>query len=118
MMIASFNCRGLARPEKKLALCRLILTSPIDVIFLQETLGPADTITHLLEAMLPRWRFIGIDANGSSGGLALRYNIRSTKLCNCWGALGHIVVDLFASDLGLEMRVINVYGPFQHRLDF
>lgn len=74
MKIASLNCRGLARPEKKLALRKLFQTSPVNIILLQETLGLADSISLLLEAMLAEWWFFGIDANRRSGGLAMGFN--------------------------------------------
>jgi len=115
MKITSFNCRGLARPEKKLTLRKLFHTSPIDIILLQETLDPVNTITYLLEVMFVGWKFIGIYANGRSGGLALGYNSRTLNLCNCWGGLRHIGADIFSINLGLEFQVINVYGPCQQR---
>lgn len=113
MKIVSFNCKGLDRPDKNLALRRLILATPVDVIFLQETLGPADSITHIRDAMFPRWTFIGIDANGQSGGLSLGYNKCSFKLCNCWGGPGHIGANMFSYDLGIKVQ-----GSCHHRPAF
>eukprot|EP00253_Pinus_taeda_P010037 PITA_10037 len=102
MKIVSFNCKGLARPDKNLTLHKLILTTPIDVIFLQETLGLADSITHLLDSMFPRSTFIGLDANGRSGGLSLGYNKHSINLSNFWGGPMHIGEDMFSFYLGIE----------------
>lgn len=39
MKMLSFNCRGLASPDKKLAMRKLFLFEPFDILFLQETLG-------------------------------------------------------------------------------
>lgn len=88
MKVVSFNYRGSARPNKKLALQRLIYATPIDFIFLQETLRPTESITHLLESMFPSWTFIGLDANGQSGGISLQYNKRSINITNYWGGIG------------------------------
>lgn len=118
MKIISFNCRGLARPNKKLALRRMIAAEPVDVIFLQETLGTTESITHFLESILPGWKFLGLDANGRSGGIALGFNPRIIILHNCQGGSGHIGVDLFIADLGLEIWFYNVYGPCHHWPEF
>ena len=45
MIFLSFNCRGLANPDKRLALKELIAHKPIDIIFLQETLGDGDLLS-------------------------------------------------------------------------
>lgn len=47
----SCNCRGLARPAKKLALTRLLELEKLDVIFLQETLGVSYQITAFMEVI-------------------------------------------------------------------
>lgn len=60
----SFNCRGLARSAKKLALRRLIVFKRFDVIFLKETLGISDQIVSLLEAMILGWTFHALDVRG------------------------------------------------------
>eukprot|EP00253_Pinus_taeda_P019805 PITA_19805 len=114
MKIVSFNCRGLARPKTKLTLCRMIVVEPIEVIFLQENLGIVEAISHLLESMLPIWIFLGLEADGRSGRVALGYNSCAINLRNSWGGSGHIGVDLFIADLGMEIRSYNVYGSGHH----
>lgn len=64
MKMLYFNCKGIARPDKKLAMCRLLKSKSIDVVFLQETLGSADAISILLQPMLPGWVFHAIDVIG------------------------------------------------------
>ena len=103
MKIVSFNYRGIARLDKKPGLRRLVYATPIVVIFPQETLGSAHSITHLLGSMFLGWNFIGVDANGRSGGLCLGYNKRSINLSNCWGGPDYIGDDLFSADLGIEV---------------
>lgn len=82
MKILLFNYKGLFRPDKKLALHRLISADSLDIIFLQETLGSADDISCTLEHSLPRWKFSRLDAQGRSGGLALGINSQSIKSIN------------------------------------
>lgn len=51
---------------------------------------------------------------GYSGGIALGYKSHSIKMCNIWGGIGHIGLNIFSSELGTNIRLVNVYGPFQH----
>jgi len=118
MKIFSFNYRGLARLDKKLALRRLLKIVPLDIIFLQETLGPILDISHSLQNMLPGWIFIGLDAHGRSGGLALGYNSHTIKILNCWGGLGHLREDIRSTDLEMNFQILNVYGLCQNRPAF
>lgn len=112
------NCRGIASPEKKLALRRLLQKEPIDIVFLQETLGATDIISPLMESMLPRWLFQAIDVNGRSRDIALGYNPRSINLMGTWGGIGFIGADIYSTELGTEIRMINIYGLCHHRENF
>lgn len=113
-----FNCRGFASLGKKLSLHILLSSEQIDVIFLQETLGLANVITHLLESWLPRCIVEALDVNGWLGGMALGINSRSIKFCNIWGSFGHMGVDIYSPKLGTKIRIINVYGPCQNWAEF
>ena len=64
MNCMSFNCRGLDSASKKLALQRLVEVDPIDIILLQETIGPAKLITCSLQSLVPSWNFVAIDVVG------------------------------------------------------
>lgn len=85
MKILSFNCRGLSRPNKKVALRRLLAAEALDIIFLQETLGPTMDISQTLEHILPGWRFFGLDAHGRSGGLTVGISTRTIEEIKGWG---------------------------------
>lgn len=87
----------------------------VDVLFLQETLGQASVITHLLETWLPGWTFHSLDANGRTGGSATGINSCFIRICNIWGSIGHIEVDIYSSELDSELRIINIYGPCHNR---
>eukprot|EP00253_Pinus_taeda_P014091 PITA_14091 len=111
MKCLSFNCRGLASASKKLALQRLVEVDTIDIILLQEILGPAEHITRSLQSLVPSWNFVAIDAVGRSGGLAIGYNPRSIRVDASWGGLGFMGINIFSAELSKNLRIVNVYGP-------
>jgi len=53
MKFMSFNYRGMSSSSKKLALKRIFMVEPIDIILLQETLDLADHITCSLQSLAP-----------------------------------------------------------------
>lgn len=118
MKVLSFNYRGLASPDKKLAFQRLIMADPVDVILVQETLGNAKAISSFLVLMLPGWSFQALDASKSSGGMALGFNTQTINLINCWGGPANLGADIFLAELGTEIMLINVYAPCHHRTEF
>eukprot|EP00253_Pinus_taeda_P009046 PITA_09046 len=115
MKCLSFNCRGLASPPKKLALQRLFEVEQPDIILLQETLGHAENVTLSLQALAPKWKFMAFDAIGRSGGLAIGTNPRTLRIEAAWGGLGFLGIDIFSSELGKSLRILNVYGPCHQR---
>lgn len=115
MKILSFNCRGLARPDKKLAFQRMIMAEPVNIVFLQETLGNTEAISRFLASMLPGWTFQALDASRRSRGLALGLNSRTIKIINSWGGPGHLGVDLLSAKLNTKIMLINVYAPCHQR---
>eukprot|EP00253_Pinus_taeda_P034258 PITA_34258 len=118
MNCLSFNCRGLASAPKKLALKRLFKVELPDIILLQEKLGPGEAIYLSLNTLAARWKFLAIDADGRSGGLAIGYNPKSIRLDSSWGGQGFMGADIFLADLGLSLRIVNIYGPCQQRERF
>jgi exonuclease III len=66
MKILSFNCWGLANPNKKSSLRRLVEQCSPDVILLQETLGDNLAVVKILESLLPGWMFTVVDARERS----------------------------------------------------
>jgi len=118
MKCLSFNCRGLDSASKKLPLHRLSESVSVDIILLQEIFGPTDTITDSLSSIVPGWQFLAMDSTGRSGGLAIGINPSSIKAQASCGGQGFMGIDLFSKDLGTCLRVINIYGPCQHRENF
>lgn len=114
----SFNCRGLANPDKKLALKRLCLSYNLDFLMLQETLGDGQLIHNSLKNFVPDWRFFYLDARGRSGGLALGFNSRTVKICNAWGGQGFLGADITSNSPLISLRIINIYRPCHHREAF
>ena len=118
MKIMSFNCRGLARPKKKSAFKRVFTLEHPDVILLQETLGLGDIIKEKLESWMTGWSFVTLDVRGRSGGLAVGWKLSAAKLVNSWGRDSVLGVELLFADLGTNLSVINVYGPYLNRAPF
>eukprot|EP00253_Pinus_taeda_P008500 PITA_08500 len=52
---------------------------------------------------------------GRSGGLALGYNPLTINLESSWGRQGFLGADIVCSEIGCPLRVVNIYGPCQHR---
>ena len=115
MICLSYNCRGLANPDKRFELRELIAQKPIDILFLQETLGEGDVVATILKSFLPNWTFITLDAHGRSGGCALGINCRTTWMINCWGWAGVLGMDIKFGHYEQEFTLINVYRPCLNR---
>lgn len=107
----SFNCRGLANPDKRLSLRDLLAKKPFDILFLQETLGVGLEVTSTLTSFLPDWTFITLDASGRSGGSALGINNKTTRMINCWGRSGVLAMNVLFGSFEIEFTLVNVYGP-------
>ena len=118
MKIIPFNYRGLANPDKKLALCRLLHSTPYDVIFLQETLDSAKHITSTLLAICPGWTFQALDARGRSGGVAIATNPHTIRILNQWGGEGFLGIDIYSSELVVAYHLVHIYTPCSSRLTF
>lgn len=118
MKIMSFNCRGLTSPIKKTSLRRLIEIHQPDVVLLQETLGSSEDVVRILEAMLPGWKFVGLDARGRSGGVASGWNL---KRCWCnfsWGIASGLGLEVWEAQVGRMITILNIYGPYLNRVGF
>jgi len=85
------------------------------MVFLQETMGASDTISPILESMFPGWHFQDVDVNGPSGGITLGYNSHLIKVNSTSGGIEFIGVDIYSTQLGSEIRILNVYGPDHNR---
>jgi len=118
MKIMSFNCRGLAGPNKKSAFRRVLTLEHPDVILLQETLGVGDVIKDCLESWLPGWTFITLDVKGRSGGLAIGWKNCKLKLITSWGMDSVLCAEVLSAELGFSIKVINIYGPYNNRVPF
>lgn len=115
MKIMSFNCRGMASPEKKLALKRLLLSNLVDVILLQETLCKEEAVIPILSSWLSGWTFHALDISGHFGGITVGFKKSTINLKNIWGGGGFLGADIYSKDLEEELRIINVYGPCHNR---
>jgi hypothetical protein len=74
--------------------------------------------TKTLSTLFPGWDFLGLDARGRSGGLAIGWCSRSIKLLNSWASDSCLGIDVQVEGLGLEVKIINAYGPHTDRIPF
>jgi exonuclease III len=118
MKLISFNCRGVASPSKKISLHRLVESSQPDILMLQETLGDSNLVVPLLENLFKGWNFIGLDAKGCSGGLAMGWRSRSIKLINSWGFELGLGMTVRVEDIGRNFTILNVYRPSQESMQY
>jgi hypothetical protein len=87
-------------------------------MLLQETMGDEALVVSWLKVGFKNWDFVGLDANGRSGGVALGWNTMRIKFSTTWGfdsGLGALVQEV-GSDK--EYEILNVYGPYQDRSPF
>jgi hypothetical protein len=118
MKFLSYNCRGLASPKNKIVLKRIIKHNQLSVILLQEKMYLEASMTNSLESLFPSWQFIRIDATGCSEVLAIRWCKKIVKIQNSWTLESCLGVDLFLEGLGMDLRVLNVYGPYSEHATF
>lgn len=118
MKCLSYNCKGLASAPKKLVMKRLIETESIHIIMLQETLCSAEQISKTFQSLTPGWSFIALDATSRSSSLAIGVNPRSIRIDATWGGTGYLGLDFFSADLGMNLRIVNVYAACNHREQF
>lgn len=114
----SLNSRGMASLAKKLAFKRLLENEWVGVIFLQETLGLIDLVILVFESLILGWKFHALDIRGQSGGIAFGFNPRVVRILKIWGGVSFIGADIFSSELGKELRLINMYGPCHNKVEF
>lgn len=50
--------------------------------------------------------------------MAIGINPRSIKMDSTWGGAGFIGLDIFSAELGMNLRVVNVYAPCSQRESF
>jgi len=55
---------------------------------------------------------------GRSGGLAFGFNPSTIRLVSSWGGHGFLGADIISIEIGLPLRIINIYGPCHQRENF
>jgi hypothetical protein len=116
MKILSFNYRGVASPVKKYSLKRLVESSRPDIITYSRNNGGVKDIVRLC-ITFKHWNFIGVDANGHLGDLAIGWN-QKVKILNSWGFESGMGVEACHRELGEVFQILNVYGPYADHVQF
>ena len=86
MKLLSLKCRGLESTRKKLAVKRMISVQALEVILIQETMGPELEVENLLSSILPLYSFTAHSARGHSRGLAIGWKKSCIRCTNTWGS--------------------------------
>jgi exonuclease III len=118
MKLISFNCRGLASPQTKSALKRLVYLHQPKVVLFQETLANELSATKTLSTLFLGWDFLGLDTRGRSRGLAIGWCSRSIKLLKSWFFDSRMGIEVQVEGFGLEIKIINAYGPHIDQIPF
>jgi hypothetical protein len=114
----SFNCRGLAGSLKITSLYMLVESNQPDIMMLHETMGEEVVIIPQLFSLLKSWEFVGSDARGHSGGLAIGWNPKIVKVISSWGFESGLGLNILSKETGSEVTILNLYGPYQERAFF
>ena len=62
--------------------------------------------------------FLCLNVRGRYGGLEVGRNSRTVKLSNSQGLESCLGIEVFSIDLGMEIHIFNIYGPYQDRVPF
>lgn len=72
----------------------------------------------MLESLIMGWYFMEIYANGRLGGLEINCNKKPIKILGSWGLEGPLVVGIFMLDMGRDMNIVIIYGPYKEGNSF
>ena len=114
----SFNCRGLAGPQKRSALRRVLDLDSPDIMLLQDTLGAGEETKARLESWFSSWIFETLDVRGRSGGLAIGWTARNVLALNVWGMDSVLGMTFKALEQVDIYNVVNIYDPYLYRIPF
>ena len=59
-----------------------------------------------------------MDAKGRSGGLASGWKVQSCRCVCSWGIHSGVGLELWDSELGKSLTILNIYGPYLNRVSF
>ncbi|XP_028090751.1 uncharacterized protein LOC114290933 [Camellia sinensis] len=110
MKILSWNVRGLRRPEERGKIRNLVKDRNVDVLLLQET--KRSTLDEFfVKTILPyeEMDFLGVDPDGSAGGLLCIWRPNVFQLKDCCCSRNFILISsstCFSFDC-----VVNIYAP-------
>jgi len=83
-------------PHEVAILQHLVLLDSIDIIFIQETMGPCYEVEHTLSTMFTNWNFYVVDVRGRFGGVDIGINYKTVQTINFWGHHNYVATDIFS----------------------
>jgi hypothetical protein len=81
-------------------------------------MGEGEAIVRLLESLFKQWSFLGVDVNGRSRGMTIRWKQNSAKILKYWGFESGMGVEACIVNLGEVLQILNFYGSYVDRVPF
>eukprot|EP00253_Pinus_taeda_P024927 PITA_24927 len=111
MKLISWNIRGLNSPRKGKLLKNLIMEDKPTILFLQETKCNSITLERIAATAWPGGQVTTVDAQGTSGGLAILWDAGKIQLNNTHANKNHIHTDFHIRGTNIHGHLSNVYFP-------
>ncbi|XP_028091349.1 uncharacterized protein LOC114291686 [Camellia sinensis] len=107
----SWNVRGLSRSEKRSKIKNILKERGVDVVLIQET-KRRNLEETFIKSIWPfdKMEYMGIDADGSEGGLLCIWHPDRFKIVDCCGSINFIILS-GTSGQSFECSAVNVYAP-------
>jgi hypothetical protein len=81
-------------------------------------MGVSEGVISALESMLHGWNFEAIDTRGRLGVVALGWKQKGCKCENAWIIDYGLALELFVEELGRNVIVLNIYGPYHDKVRY
>jgi len=117
MIVLSFNAREVGGSPKINALKRLFQVSRPDFLLIQETMCNGDKGVESFKSWLKDWSFSSIESKRIYGGLITAWSLRFKAISSSQIPSG-IIIDVVDNYLNCPFRIINLYGPYENKINF
>ena len=103
--------------HKKRGIKNYSKTHHADVIFIQETMMEVGKVIDFLSSFLNGWDFCQVDSFGKSRGVLTGWT-KMVQVSNSKVTLEGIMLEGFIREYVKEIRLLNIYGPYNNRKPF
>jgi hypothetical protein len=112
--LLSLNIRGIGGTLKDASFYHLMEQMRPEIVFLQETLAPAQKAMDLFFCFRPTWAICSVNVVGTFGGLLVAWDPSSLDLTLFLSVGGILLIGFILAD-NKELTLLNVYGPCSAR---